>query len=218
MSDPDDILPPLYPIPLGVRVKGDWFPFYHKRFRDSEFAATVDFAAGFLAIRLWAASAEQDPPGTLPDDDRQLAQLAGLGRDVESWRKYREAGALDGFEPVTCADDVCEIVRLGHPVVAEVMCEVVRRMDEWKRRSQEGASRRKRSRLREVMTKHCGAHAGLTQRDEFVDAVQDWLDARGLEKRPAHVREAMQAVSLTMDGAGARIAGIARAKRLSSPD
>lgn len=209
---------PLYPIPLGVRVKGDWFPFYHKRFRDSEFAATVDPAAGFYAISLWAASAEQDPPGTLPDDDRQLAQLAGLGRDVEGWRRYRDLGALDGFERVLCANDAEHAVRLGHPVVAEVMCEVVKRMDEWKRRSQEGAARRKRSRLREVMISHCGAHAGLTQRDEYVDAVQAWLDARGLEKRPANVREAMEAVSLTMDGAGARVAGIARSKRLTNPD
>jgi len=50
------------------------------------------------------------PAASLPDDDIELANLAGYGRVVKEWRKVRE-DALNGF--VKCSDG-----RLYHSVIA----------------------------------------------------------------------------------------------------
>jgi hypothetical protein len=51
------------------------------------------------------------PRHPLPDNDTELANLAGFGRVVKEWRKVREQ-ALNGF--VKCSDG-----RLYHSVIAE---------------------------------------------------------------------------------------------------
>lgn len=82
-----------------------------RRLRDSEFAAATSgdgFRAGVL---LWCAAWHQVPAASLPDNDTELANLAGYGRVVKEWRKVRE-DALTGF--VKCADG-----RLYHAVIAE---------------------------------------------------------------------------------------------------
>lgn len=66
---------------------------------DSEFRA---------AFYLWARSWKQSPAGSLPNDDRILASLSGMG---ERWPKVRDV-ALRGW--VLCSDG-----RLYHPVVVE---------------------------------------------------------------------------------------------------
>jgi hypothetical protein len=78
--------------------------------RQSELAATGDPASNWFAVILWCAAWHQIPAGSLPNDDRQLAYLAGLGRDLRTWKRYR-SGALHGFE---LASDG----RLYHPIVA----------------------------------------------------------------------------------------------------
>lgn len=82
-----------------------------RRLRDSEFAAGASgdgFRAGVL---LWCAAWHQVPAASLPDNDTELANLAGYGRVVKEWRKVRD-DALNGF--VKCSDG-----RLYHAVIAE---------------------------------------------------------------------------------------------------
>lgn len=82
-----------------------------RRLRDSKFAASGD-GEGFRAgVLLWCAAWHQIPAASLPDDDIELANLAGYGRVVKEWRKVREQ-ALSGF--VKCSDG-----RLYHAVIAE---------------------------------------------------------------------------------------------------
>lgn len=81
------------------------------RFRDSDFTALVDaeaFRAGFM---LMCASWHQVPAGSLPSDDRILSNLAGFGRVVEEWKKYKDE-ALHGW--ILCDDG-----RYYHSVVCE---------------------------------------------------------------------------------------------------
>lgn len=78
--------------------------------RDSKFAATVEAEAFRAGVLLWCASWHQIPAGSLPDDDVELANLAGYGRVVKEWRKVR-AEALYGF--IKCTDG-----RLYHDVIA----------------------------------------------------------------------------------------------------
>lgn len=82
-----------------------------RRLRDSKFAAAGS-AEGFRAgVLLWCAAWHQVPAASLPDDEVELANLAGYGRVVKEWRKVRDQ-ALRGF--VKCSDG-----RLYHAVISE---------------------------------------------------------------------------------------------------
>ena len=78
--------------------------------RDSRFGAEVSGDAFRAGVMLWCASWHQVPAGSVPDDDIELANLAGFGRFFKEWRKVREQ-ALQGF--VKCSDG-----RLYHQMVA----------------------------------------------------------------------------------------------------
>lgn len=82
-----------------------------RRLRDSKFAASADGEAFRAGILLWCAAWHQIPAGSLPDDDIELANLAGYGRVVKEWKKVR-SGALHNF--IKCSDG-----RLYHPILAE---------------------------------------------------------------------------------------------------
>ena len=82
-----------------------------RRLRDSRFGAEVSGDAFRAGVMLWCAAWHQVPASSLPDDDIELANLAGYGRFVKEWKKVR-AQALQGF--VLCSDG-----RLYHDVVAE---------------------------------------------------------------------------------------------------
>lgn len=82
-----------------------------RRLRDSRFGAEVSGDAFRAGVMLWCASWHQVPCGSVPDDDIELANLAGFGRFFKEWRKVRDQ-ALQGF--VKCSDG-----RLYHETVCE---------------------------------------------------------------------------------------------------
>ncbi len=81
------------------------------RLRDSDIAVMVSGEEFRSAVMLWCASWHQVPAGSLPNDDRSLASLAGYGRAVGEWLKVKD-GALRGW--IECSDG-----RLYHAVVCE---------------------------------------------------------------------------------------------------
>lgn len=90
----------------------EFMPLKVVRLRDSAFTAKAsgdEFRAGVL---LWSASWHQVPAGSLPNDDHELAQLAGYGRVIKEWRKVKTM-ALHGW--MLCSDG-----RLYHETVAGV--------------------------------------------------------------------------------------------------
>ncbi len=86
---------------------------------DSDLAAFGDPAANWYAVLTWCAALHQVPAGSLPDDDAVLAYLVRLGRDVRTWKKFREKGALRGW--VKHSDG-----RLYHPVVTKKVLELLK--------------------------------------------------------------------------------------------
>lgn len=88
-----------------------FMPLYVQQLRDSKLTTAVKPDRAFFAVILWCASWHQVPAASLPDDDAELAKLAGFGFVVKEWKKYRQ-GALYGW--IKCDDG-----RLYHPVVAE---------------------------------------------------------------------------------------------------
>lgn len=108
---------PTFPPPLiGAEVdltNFDDMPLNVRRIRDSRMVLALAPEAAIINVVLWCAAWHQVPASSLPDDDIELAQLAGFGRAVGEWRRVRELGALYGF--VKCSDG-----RLYHRVLSEV--------------------------------------------------------------------------------------------------
>lgn len=124
MTDSNTLPAPLVPAYVDLTKYHD-MPLDVQRLREARMFASVPPEAAVVNIILWCASWHQVPAGSLPDDDVDLANLAGFGRFmVEKWREVRAAGALYGF--VKCADG-----RLYHRVVAEVALVAWRRKREY---------------------------------------------------------------------------------------
>lgn len=90
-----------YPLRRGETVADqDWVPIYFHKLLGSRLVARAcaagaeGRAAGFAAMLLWFEAVRQDPAGTLPDDDVELARLAGYGPDVQAWRVGGEIGGV----------------------------------------------------------------------------------------------------------------------------
>lgn len=105
---------PLIPSDIDLR-SFRFMPFDVSRFRDSKFSASVDPAAGFFAIQLWAAAWHQVPAGSLPGDEDELRLLSGCGRDVKLWESVK-SGAMYGW--TLCSDG-----RYYHSAIAEFVIE-----------------------------------------------------------------------------------------------
>jgi hypothetical protein len=69
--------------------------------RDSRFVSEASPEAFRAGVLLWCAAWHQVPAGTLPDNDAELARLAGYGFVVKEWRKVKTQ-AMAKF--VLCSD------------------------------------------------------------------------------------------------------------------
>lgn len=105
-----DLPEPLTPDDCDLTDFG-FMPLDVRRLRDSRLAAASSGDGFRAAVLLWCAAWHQVPAGSLPNDDVELAQLAGYGRVVREWMAVRD-DALHGF--ILCSDG-----RLYHPVVCE---------------------------------------------------------------------------------------------------
>lgn len=105
---------PLVPADVDLR-DFEFMPLDVRRLRDSALLTerTAEEVVG--AVLLWSSSWHQVPASSLPDDDKQLCQLAGYGRAVREFQRIKE-GALHRF--ILCSDG-----RWYHPVVAEKAAE-----------------------------------------------------------------------------------------------
>lgn len=76
-------------------------------------ADNEEFGAG---VKLWTAAMRQVPAGSLPNNNRIIASLAGYANAPRRWSRVREM-ALYGWVP--CSDG-----RLYHPVLAELVTDI----------------------------------------------------------------------------------------------
>lgn len=100
---------PLVPAEVDLR-SFETMPLAVQLLRDSRFVSEVRPEAFRAGVLLWCASWHQVPAGSLPDNDVELAKLAGYGFAVPQWKKLRKE-ALQGFE-------LCSDGRLYHREVA----------------------------------------------------------------------------------------------------
>jgi len=125
---------PLVPAGLDLR-EFDWMPLDVKRLRDSDLSVLATGDAFRAAVLLWCASWHQVPAGSLPSDNRLLANLAGYGRDLEGWASVK-VDAMRGF--VECSDG-----RLYHPVVCDKALEADEQRNKQRKRTHAATSARR---------------------------------------------------------------------------
>lgn len=148
--------PDRWPLMRGDTLSNhDWFPFYGHRFLSSAFVIEATMAGRHdvvgAAMILWAEAMRQDPAGTLPDSDVQLAAMARYP-SPDAWQAVRGEVLRDWFPVEVECDRTGEItLRLGHVIMEEVAVEMFKR-----KRSRDGAreaakSAQRKSRIRKKM-------------------------------------------------------------------
>lgn len=98
--------------PAGCDLRSlPYMPLEIDRLLASNFNVIANSDEWRAAITLWCEAFRRVPAGSLPNTDAQLAWLAGFGRDVEHFRRFRVNALRGWFE--------CDDGNLYHPVVAE---------------------------------------------------------------------------------------------------
>lgn len=126
-NDPADMPDPPIPADIDVRTFDD-MPLNVVKLLNSDTLFTTTGEEFKGAVILWARAWHQVPAGSLPNNERHLAQMAGFGTDVRGWRRVR-CNVLRGF--VLCSDG-----RLYHPVI----CDAATKAFAKKTSGQEGAA------------------------------------------------------------------------------
>lgn len=189
----------LYPLRQGDTLSGDWVEWRVRALCKSDWMVEMSTKpeVGFFAMRLMAEAYQQDPAGTLPDDDAALAQLAGLGLAVGRWRRLREAGALRGWAPclvMAAGEGGQDRRRLAHPVVTEVALKSWGFQRASREGAAEGARRKQMSRVR-VHLRTAGLKSDLIRSDRYVAMVLERLSGAGKRITLENVEAELAAMS-----------------------
>jgi hypothetical protein len=106
-----------------------YFPLHYDRLLRSRWWRRASDLARSRNMDLWAHAFREVPSASLPDDDADLADMAGFGRDLAAFLAVK----TELLEPwVRCSDG-----RWYHPTLAEVATELWGRMDGQRRANRE---------------------------------------------------------------------------------
>lgn len=191
---------PLYPLPMGSCLSFPWVEMRHQKLLGSRWRAVMTRhpEAGFFGVLLWFEALRQDPAGTLPDDDFELAMLAGLGTDVGRWQGLREA-ALYGWRPclVAMPEEAAAgppVPRLMHRTVTEVALVAWGHAQKARAGRADATRGRRLRRVAEALRK-TPLRSRAARSPALAEAVLAWIEERGLAIRQAVVVEALEALS-----------------------
>jgi hypothetical protein len=191
---------PLYPLSIGDTLAShEWCEVRFHRLLGSRWRMVMNRQpdAGYFGMLLWFESLRQNPAGTLPDDDDELAALAGLGLDVGRWRDLKARGALYGWGACLVADPAAEELqpRLMHRTVTEVAVAAFARLRERRAASEEGTRRKRRARVQALLP-GLGLHSKLVKSELFAARVLDALDGAQARITRENVRAAVEKISM----------------------
>lgn len=175
-----------------LRLESHFFvPWHFGRWLNSATHLCASYEVQGVARALFDIAQMQFPTGTLPDDDVQLSRLLRL--DLTHWRGLRglEFGPLRNWFRVRCGDQV----RLAHPVVCEVISQVLERREERERANDARAVAMRLKRLREAL-RGLGAAEALVHDQVLIERMDKWLldHVHGQRRVEAYERVMMVAV------------------------
>lgn len=103
----------------------EWFPLYYRQLIRSNFWRQASGEVCKISVELWAEAWQQTPVASLPNDDEQLAIMAGFGRRaISEWRAVKR-DVLRAW--VLCSDD-----RWYHKTLARVAKERLQVRENWR--------------------------------------------------------------------------------------
>lgn len=137
----DELPEPMVPPDVDLR-DFDFIPLYGDRLFNSDTWALCDADEKVAALRLWWRAWHEEPAGSLPNNDRLLADRAGYGVAVKAFLAVKE-NAMRGW--IECRD-----ARLYHPVVASIALDVWAKKR--KKRSDNEADRERKKNKRRGMS------------------------------------------------------------------
>lgn len=188
--------PDVWPLFRGDTLSNhDWFPFYGHKFLGSRFLGTSLMkgkrADVGTAVILWAEAMRQDPAGTLPEDDYELASLCRFA-SVEEWQACRES-VLHGWVPVYVEDEQTgvQVIRLGHPSFMQGIVEQMHRRKKGRDGAREaGNLATKKSRIKKKMVE-ARIPDHIINDDRAMDLLVAYFDASDLYITKDNLKQAM---------------------------
>ncbi|WHP68848.1 hypothetical protein [Phaeobacter inhibens] len=186
----------IWPLKRGDTLSShDWFPFFSHRFLGSTFVrrcrATKRREDIGTAVILWAESMRQDPAGTLPPGDLDLADLAHF-HCMDEWQQAKE-NVLYGWVPVLVEDPrTGEFeTKLGHPGMIEDIVQDMHKRKKGRDHAREAQNlATKKFRIRDKM-RGMGVDEHIISDDRAVTALAEFFAQSSLYITPDNVRTAM---------------------------
>lgn len=181
----------LYPLRFGDTLSSnEWVELHFHNLLSSRFVALClhsdrrDIIG--TALLLWSECYRQDPAGTLPTDDIELAQLARYGTDIAAWQADKEL-ALYGWGRCQVDGDDELIERLSHRTITDIATRSFRRKAGRARSRNAGYEAVIRSRVKKMLVK--SGHSRMSEAGEVVSQIAKWLIEAGLHVTENNVRE-----------------------------
>lgn len=195
------MIEPLTPPDLDLR-DFQYMPLDVVRLRDSDIAVIATGDEFRAAVMLWCASWHQIPAASLPNDEKLLANLAGFGRDLRSWRAVSDV-ALRGF--ILCDDG-----RLYHPVIADKAIEASSKRRRQRQQTKAATeARRKSETIRDV-------HRNDQRNDQHDNIRNDDRDDAAEPERNVHQGKGMEEKGI--DDGGVETPAREPSKSMISPE
>lgn len=178
---------PDYPISTADRLDSHYFIAWNvKRWRKSAFRQLAEPDVGWFGFLLFCEAQDEAPVGTLPTDERLLAQALNI--TVDRWRQLvsREITPLHNWSKVLCDNGE---IRLAHPVVTEVAMEAMERREARALSNEEKAVYARMGRLRSAL-KDLGCSTTVCNDDRLVERMDQWMleNVKGQRRRPTYER------------------------------
>jgi hypothetical protein len=186
---------PDYPISSQDRLDSHFFIQWNlKRWRRSEFRQLAEPEVGWIGFNLFCVSHEETPVGTLPTDERLLANAAEIS--VDRWRQLcnREITPLHNWSLVRCDNGE---VRYAHKVVTEVAIEALKsRRANLADKEQRRVNKRLKD-LRDMIEVRIGA-GQLLRAPDFLERFHGWLEETypDVQRREPFIRKALDEFQL----------------------
>ena len=190
---------PEYPISAEDRLDSHFFIAWNlKRWRKSAFRQLAEPEVGWFGFLLFCEAHDETPVGTLPTDERLLANALGIS--IDHWRRLEERNItpLHNWSKVQCDNGE---IRLAHPVVTEVTLQAMKA----RRANQANTDARRRFKrlkdLQEMIKDRIGA-GQLLRAPQFVDRFNDWLEEKhpDVQRRETFIRQALGEFQAEMEG------------------
>jgi hypothetical protein len=189
-----------YPLRKGdTLATNDWVEWHLHRFLSSSFVAQMIYRQRRdvigTAMLLWSESYRQDPAGSLPDDDVELAQMARFGADVDGWKEMR-ALVLWGWSPCEIEDPARGVMitnRLGHEVIADIASRSAKRRDGRKQGREAARLAVARSRIKKGLEDM--RQTRFAENKDLVAALSKWLDQSNLFITEENLRAGLEVVA-----------------------